>query len=76
MFQANEHEITNLCVAFNTYSLNVLIAGVVDWLLHPRGTVFWRQSVGSGIGTVSWNDMAGGKSVPRHVQLCCMRVHC
>ena len=33
-FQANESKIAS-CAASNTYGLNVLVAGVTDWLLHP-----------------------------------------
>ena len=41
IFKANESEIAS-CPAFNTYGLNVLVAGVMDWLLHPWKAVFWQ----------------------------------
>ena len=70
IFQASESEIES-CAAFNTYGLNVLVAGVMDWLLHLWKTVSWRQSGGSSIGTVSRNGRVAGTGEGRASHITC-----
>jgi hypothetical protein len=57
IFQGDVSKIAS-CAAFSTYRFNILVAGVIYWLLHPWKTVFWRQSGWSSIGAVLRNGRA------------------